>query len=376
MPGTADRANDMPSATTYQSIESGHYVAPGTPTHPSPGGVEFAIQTNSNIPIKYSFLKHGIPSGTEFESDSSEESATNMGAIFPIEEIGSTPKLAHVALAIESGGVRDGDSISTPSFSAASGSASNLIQSTLNLGNSTQRTCGTCGMTYNTSDQLDCTRHQEHHDDYEVGIALSSMNARFSQITQIGDHVDKNDITYRIVRVTATSPNAWKDLAQHVLKEYVDPNLGTSTTPLDKLWGMVTAPHNKDGSGKVQQYTVVLAIRLVKKKERVVGAVLIERIGPGDAWEVTNGHTIFSVPPRNVYLGVNKIWVMQNYRRMGLAAAMLDAARDEVIYGKKVDRSEIAFSAPSSTGSKFATGYSHADEDLTNYDWLEFTSLY
>lgn len=71
--------------------------------------------------------------------------------------------------------------------------------------------------------------------------------------------------------------------------------------------------------------------------------------------------------------GVRKIWVAHDWRRKGIASAMLDAARLNLLYGVVLRLDDVAFTATTTAGAKFAVAcarkcnnkhviiYSHSD---------------
>jgi N-acetyltransferase len=59
-------------------------------------------------------------------------------------------------------------------------------------------------------------------------------------------------------------------------------------------------------------------------------------------------------------LGIRQIWVNKNYRRQGIAEKMIDAARKCFTFGTIIDRTEIAFSQPTSDGLAFALAYTNS----------------
>ena len=55
--------------------------------------------------------------------------------------------------------------------------------------------------------------------------------------------------------------------------------------------------------------------------------------------------------------GINRIWVHSKHRRQGIASRLVDAARDNFLYGRVLCQNEIAFSQPTEDGRSFGKHY-------------------
>jgi hypothetical protein len=58
-----------------------------------------------------------------------------------------------------------------------------------------------------------------------------------------------------------------------------------------------------------------------------------------------------------VSLGIAQIWVHQSHRRRGIATRLLDTARACIVFAYEFEKSEVAFSAPTSGGLALAATY-------------------
>lgn len=67
--------------------------------------------------------------------------------------------------------------------------------------------------------------------------------------------------------------------------------------------------------------------------------------------------TVDLTSPRPALLGVAQIWVHPDYRRSGVATALLDAARGHAVYAYRVPSERLAFSAPTRAGEALARAY-------------------
>ena len=63
-------------------------------------------------------------------------------------------------------------------------------------------------------------------------------------------------------------------------------------------------------------------------------------------------------------LGVAQVWTHSTWRRKGLAALLLDAARAHALYAYPVPLAELAFSAPTRDGFAFAASYTATEAFL------------
>jgi hypothetical protein len=73
-------------------------------------------------------------------------------------------------------------------------------------------------------------------------------------------------------------------------------------------------------------------------------------------WAASANH-VGAVRGVGALCGVQLVWVADSHRRGGVATAMLDAARRDVVYGYVVPREHCAFSQPTREGKMFARRY-------------------
>lgn len=94
---------------------------------------------------------------------------------------------------------------------------------------------------------------------------------------------------------------------------------------------------------------------------RVVGVCTIEPIVNPELqcrWMVFKTQQV--VPEQtnsSIKIGISRIWVAPNWRRLGIAQALLDAVREYTIYGVVLDKQALGFSQPSSSGGLLAKSY-------------------
>lgn len=65
-----------------------------------------------------------------------------------------------------------------------------------------------------------------------------------------------------------------------------------------------------------------------------------------------------------VKCGVSRLWVAMTHRNKGIGTCLMNAMRSNFMYGHILSTHEIAFSAPTEAGKKFASKYTKTDEFL------------
>jgi N-acetyltransferase len=136
------------------------------------------------------------------------------------------------------------------------------------------------------------------------------------------------------------------------------------------LWGGVKI----EGGDGGERFRVLLYV--VGKK--CVGLCLAERIrrayrvvedearngGDGETKSVAYRGSSISVSetPRPAILGISRVWVCADHRRQGIATRLLDCARENFIYGMKIEKGDVAFSQPTESGGALARGWFGADK--------------
>jgi len=107
---------------------------------------------------------------------------------------------------------------------------------------------------------------------------------------------------------------------------------------------------------------------LCEKKKKVVGCAVAESIE--SAYKVLPKSTqptlqcIVSSQTQPAIIGISRIWVHHQFRRQGIATALLDSIRNHFVYGVSVKKDHVAVTQPSTEGLLFATGYFGTGEFL------------
>lgn len=70
-----------------------------------------------------------------------------------------------------------------------------------------------------------------------------------------------------------------------------------------------------------------------------------------------------------VKCGVAKIWVSQNFRKMGIATALMNALKKNFFFGYTLSNGDIAFSSPTEMGKAFAKKYFTTSNFMIYFAW-------
>ena len=196
--------------------------------------------------------------------------------------------------------------------------------------------CPLCNMLYVNGVDEDEKQHNKICEDYKNGVAYP----RWKNERHIHDHANGE----KVIEVRSTDPSRHLKLVRH-LKTIIDQEM--SFTPPSR-------PPN---------LTYYLYISCKKK---VVGFLSAHPLLK--AFPLTNDSSMRSTISQNVAMGVYQVWTHASSRRTGVAKRLLDAAREKIIYGMMVTRTQIAFSSPTGEGMKFAKEYIGKDNQVLVYD--------
>ncbi|KAG0643451.1 N-acetyltransferase ECO1 [Tuber brumale] len=245
-----------------------------------------------------------------------------------------------------------------------------LTQLKIDLGQPQRATCRTCGMSYYPCTPDDDALHRRFHAKSVGGVDFKStiLDAKKSKVVWRGREEDSF-----VLVVDRKSAVAERRKAREVL-EVVESELSAGEIGEDVLWGGVKVGGGEEGGDGGERYRVLLYV--VGKK--CVGLCLAERIRRayrvvGD--EVRNGvdgemrsvayrgsSISVSETSRPAILGISRVWVCADHRRRGIATRLLDCARENFIYGMKIEKDDVAFSQPTESGGALARGWFGADK--------------
>ena len=68
-------------------------------------------------------------------------------------------------------------------------------------------------------------------------------------------------------------------------------------------------------------------------------------------------------------VGIHQLWVLEACRGQRIASQLMDAVRQNFVFGMQVPREMLCFSSPTQAGAKFAKSYGgDGDTDVLVYD--------
>lgn len=227
-------------------------------------------------------------------------------------------------------------------------------QALLDLSTSAFVECKVCKMQYNKTDKGDRNAHDRFHVEFVNGKQSKANNSAVVVYAESfsGEVCGRKKSSlaghHEICIIDRSSPVELRTQSQAALElSYKDMD-GVSFLP-EELWSEIPNPHNVEDKNSVGRFKI-----FTYHINREIAAVLLaERVAVGV--EQVNGK--FSPRRRRVYLGVERVWVKKNFRRQGLGTRLLDIARDTFICGLVLSKKQIAFSAPTNEGAKFAQAY-------------------
>lgn len=97
----------------------------------------------------------------------------------------------------------------------------------------------------------------------------------------------------------------------------------------------------------------------VNEKGRGVGMVTAHRVDEAHRMiGYENGSLLIrDNKVEKVKLGIHQMWTHRRSRGLGVCTALIDKARETMVYGEEVGRGETAFSSPTGDGVKMARKY-------------------
>ena len=216
-----------------------------------------------------------------------------------------------------------------------------MTQLTLDFGQPVRTTCAACGMSHHPADPSDAAIHRRFHAQVVGGIEAAAAWPADA-----------------VTAVTAASPAHERRKVREVL-DVVDRELSAAPIDDSTLWvaggrykafvytaaapsgsGNGSGGGSGSGSGRVV----------------VAGCLLAERISEAFVARGSGGSVQLGTS-RPAVMGVCRIWAARDWRRKGVASALLDRACRGFVYGLPLLRSQVAFSQPTMSGAAFARGW-------------------
>jgi N-acetyltransferase len=221
-----------------------------------------------------------------------------------------------------------------------------LQQMRLAVGQRVETTCRECGMQYLASDEQDSRLHKRFHVRAYEGLEWNANYGKTIQTFPDGG---------AIVQVDAVSRNAEKKAVEDLL-ELVNRELNAPAA--NEAW------KNEVGQGAAYIYVV---------KKRAVGLLLVERVSKGRWLDTASGELLENAEQVDtVLMGISRIYTTKNHRRNRVATKLLNACTNHFIYGIRVEKTQIAWSQPSTLGTKLAVAWSGVQYRQNLYKVLSY----
>lgn len=214
-------------------------------------------------------------------------------------------------------------------------------------------------MSYHPSTPDDEVLHKRFHAKSVGGVDFTLKFLR-DKDKRVVWKADEGDAYVLVVDRKGTPTEKRK--AKEVL-EVADSELGAAEIEEGVLWGAVGRGEDDEG----EKFKVYLYIQ----GKKCIGLCLAERIKKAyrvlddtqpssENWGKGSSVSI-SDTPQPALLGISRIWTCSSHRRQGIAAKLLDCARETFIYGMQLEKSIVAFSQPTESGGWLARGWFGAD---------------
>ncbi|CAH2077371.1 unnamed protein product [Thlaspi arvense] len=246
----------------------------------------------------------------------------------------------------------------------------NYTQFHLELGQSDflLRNCAECGAAYAPGDELDEKSHQSFHKNYMHGIPFKGWQNEKAFTSPL---FNKN----RIVMVLENDSPAHRNKVQEVVK-MMEVELGEDwilhqhckvyllvtsqrisgclvAEPIKEAFKVV-APHGDGRQLKKESSSPSTSIQfgnIVLQRE-------VSKRCRGESGErLDDGAIVCEEEAKAAVCGVRAVWVSPSNRRKGLATWLLDTTRESFSNGCVLEKSQLAFSQPSSIGRAFGSHY-------------------
>ena len=210
--------------------------------------------------------------------------------------------------------------------------------------------CTKCGMAYLNHLNEDVMMHNKFHD--------SRINGRkWSNNWGQNVHWEENS-SYGLLSTPSLSQNDCLSNGERIVMIRPDHSAEVNATLeiMDVVNNELNAPHDEnsfwsEGNNAGKAFVYV-------KNGRAVGVVTIEILGKDRGrWMIHKNKVIVEKARPQFILGISRIWVCKSQRLNGIATKLLNAARQNTIPGKIVDKQFVAWSQPSDNGGKMALRY-------------------
>lgn len=201
--------------------------------------------------------------------------------------------------------------------------------------------CSECGSVYQRGDLDDERRHRDRHDRHVHGFPFDGWrNEPLVRMTISGSHSDRIlRINHNNVKGREQSVKAWLERLHAELGGHY---------------------HNLDSQsliGNDEYLYIYVRDRRVVALMTVKEHVQSQAINPSSPTPTLDTHSSVTISP----LGIERVWVLRQWRYQGIATSMLEAACLCHYTGMMLERSEVAFSQPTSDGRQLARSFTGLD---------------
>lgn len=239
---------------------------------------------------------------------------------------------------------------STVRAKSASAKGSKLVQSRLQVGpaKTSLVKCSQCEMTYSPSALSDTSAHRVYHDTHLKGRKWSNNWGLY-----VSWHSNDGMLTPPSSSRSGSSGHQERIV---MVRPESAPEVKATIEIMDIVNEELNAPHDENdfwslpgGLGKAFLYI---------KNNRAVGVVTVELLeAKRGRWMVYESKSIVDRVRPVFLLGISRIWVCRSERHNKIATKLLEAARENTVYGKTIEKCHIAWSQPTDSGGKLASKY-------------------
>lgn len=240
---------------------------------------------------------------------------------------------------------------------------SKYVQSKLVIGNRNANKltkCTKCGMTYSNQSTNDVLTHTSFHDLHLNGRKWSNNWGQQVHIT--------SDLSSGSLSTPSLSQDDYiSDNAKIVM---IRPNHPSEVKATLEIMTMVnnelSAPHDENSFWSQEENPGKAFVYV--KDGRAVGVITMEVLEKDRGrWMIYKNKSIVQKSRPQFILGISRIWVCKSQRLQGIATKLLDASRQNTIFGEIVDKRFVSWSQPSDNGGKMALRYNsvkHASGEI------------
>ncbi|KAM2976681.1 hypothetical protein FF2_013723 [Malus domestica] len=232
-------------------------------------------------------------------------------------------------------------------------------------------TCSTCGVKYTAGDEGDEKAHKAFHKDYTNGIPFkgwcnervvhlpSVEGGRIVLVLDSDPPAQRNKVGEVVKRMETELGNGW--ILHKLCKVYLyilsqrvagclvaEPIKEAHKVPSCAVDGRSDGTTTHEAKLSTLQFGDIRFQREVRKKAHFAPEALNENL---------NGALFCEREAVPAVCGVRAIWVTPSNRRKHIATQLLDTLRKSFCMGFVLERSQLAFSQPTSAGKALASNY-------------------